>query len=153
MRHDRAQARRRLDLLFRELRQLEGAPRPHRGWIRAIRDALGMSARELAARMDVIQQNISELERRELRGTITLDTLRRAADALDCDLVYALMPRTTLDEAVRTQARRKATTLLGSVAHHSRLEGQSITDADENAQLGELMDRLIDRRGLWSEPH
>ena len=148
---DHSQARRRLDERFRQLRPLAPQPRPHRGWIRAIRDALGMSTTELAARMGVIQQGISEFERNEVQGTIKLATLMRAADALDCDLVYILLPRTSLDEAVRTQARRKALSLVRSVAHHSRLEDQSISDDATGDQLDELTNKLIDRRGLWSE--
>ena len=98
---DNIQARRRLDERFRRLRPLADEPRPHKGWIRAIRDALGMSSTELAARIGVSQQRVSQIEQGELQETITLETLRRAANALDCDLVYVLEPRTSLDEAVR----------------------------------------------------
>ncbi|MEX2230222.1 MAG: mobile mystery protein A [Dehalococcoidia bacterium] len=147
-----AQARSRLDARFQRLGPLVTEPRPHKGWIRAIRDALGMSARELAARMQVSQQTIPDLERSELRGTIKLETLQRAADALDCDLVYFLRPRRSLDEAVQTQARRKAIQHLRSVAHHSRLEDQAVTDPETAAQLDDLVVRFVDRRGLWSEP-
>ena len=110
------------------------------------------STTKLAARIGVVQQNISDLERSERHDTIKLETLRRTADALDCDLVYAFVPRTSLDEAVTAQARRKAAALLEPVAHHSRLEDQSISDDDTNAQLDELAERFIDHRGLWTEP-
>lgn len=146
---DRSQGRRRLDSRFATLRAL--SPRPHRGWIRAIREALGMSTAELADRMGVSQQNVSELERNEVRETIKLDTLRRAAAALDCELVYAFVPRTSLDDSVRAQARKKAEALLGPVAHHSRLEDQSLNAAETDAQLEELAVRMVDKRGLWSE--
>ncbi len=148
---DRTVARRRLDARLTLMRQVVDQPAPHRGWIRAIRDALGMSSTELAVRMKVTQQNVSELEQREVRGTVTLDTLRRAAAALDCDLVYALVPRTSLDEAVRAQASRKAAQLLQPVAHHSRLENQSVGDDAAAEQLDELADGFIDRRGLWAD--
>lgn len=133
------------------MRPLGGEPRPHRGWVRAIRDALGMSGAELAARMGVGQSTVAEMERREVDDTVRLDTLRRAADALDCDLVYVFIPRTTLDEAVRAQARRKAARLLGPVAHHSRLEDQVVDPADAEAQIDELAAGFIDKRGLWSD--
>lgn len=111
-----------------------------------------MSSTELAARMGVSQQTVPDLERSELRNTIKLETLRRAADALDCDLAYVLLPRTSLDEAVKAQARRKAARHLGPVAHHSRLEDQSVSEVDADAQLDELAARFIDRQGLWSQP-
>ena len=147
-----AQARRHLDTRLGRLRPLVDTPPPHRGWIRAIRDALGMSSAELAARMKVGQSTVADIERSEAHATIKIDTLRRAADALDCDLVYSLVPRTTLEEAVRKQARRKAAQHLAGVAHHMRLEDQAVNVDDAAAQLDELGLRFVDQRGLWSEP-
>ncbi len=149
---DRRLARRRLDERFDQLRPLARSPRPHRGWLRAIRDALGMSTTEMAKRMGVIQQRVSQLEQNEISDRIELGTLRQAADALNCDLVYVLLPRTSLEDAVRIQARRKAGAIVEPVAHHSRLEDQSLTAAETQAQVDELAERLIDHRGLWLEP-
>ena len=151
MAKDNIQARRRLDERFRRLRPLADEPRPHKGWIRAIRDALGMSSTELAARIGVSQQSVSQMEHSEVQDTITLDTLRRAANALNCDLVYLLEPRTSLDEAVREQAHKKAARHLAPLAHHSRLEDQALSDDDEAAQLEEFATLFVDRKGLWSE--
>jgi predicted DNA-binding mobile mystery protein A len=147
---DNTQARKRLDARFDRLRPVAKEPRPHRGWIRAIRDALGMTSAELAARIGVSQQRVSEMERSELQDTITLETLRRVADALDSDLVYVLQPRTTLDKAVKEQARKKAAQHLAPLAHHGRLEDQALTADDDAAQLDELATQFVDRRGLWS---
>lgn len=101
--------------------------------------------------MRVSQQTVADLERSELRGTIQLNTLQRAANALECDLVYTFRPRRSLDETVRTQARWKAAQHLNRVAHHSRLEDQTVADAAAAVELDELTTRFIDRRGLWSE--
>ena len=147
---DNTQARKRLDARFERLKPLADEPRPHRGWIRAIRDALGMSSTELAARIGVSQQRVSEMERSELQDTITLETLRRVADALDSDLVYVLQPRTSLDKAVTEQARKKAAEHLAPLAHHGRLEDQALTADDDAAQIDELASQFVDRRGLWS---
>lgn len=147
---DNTQARKRLDARFDRLRPVAKEPRPHRGWIRAIRDALGMTSAELAARIGVSQQRVSEMERSELQDTITLETLRRVADALDSDMVYMLQPRTTLDKAVKEQARKKAAQHLAPLAHHGRLEDQALTADDDAAQLDELATQFVDRRGLWS---
>ncbi len=110
-----------------------------------------MSSRELAERMGVTQQTIAGLERSEQRGAIRLETLERAAAALECDLVYFLLPRRSLDELVAAQARAKASEHLERVAHHSRLEDQAVTGADAAAQLEDLATELVDRRGLWAE--
>lgn len=145
-----ARARRQLDQRLAALRPLLEQPRPHRGWVRAIRDALGMSSTELAARLGVSQATVAGIERNEQADRIQLDTLRRAADAMDCELVYALVPRTSLEEAVQAQAEAKARRHLGQVGHHSRLEDQAIPDEAARAQLDDLVERLIDKRGLWS---
>jgi predicted DNA-binding mobile mystery protein A len=152
MSFSRSAARRHLDAQLEPLRSVGSLPRPVRGWIRALRDALGMSSSELARRMGVSQQAVPEMERSEINDTIKLATLRRVADALESDLVYAIVPRATLDTTVEAQARRRALEHLGAIAHHSRLEDQAVNDDDTDAQLDELAARFVDRRGLWSGP-
>ncbi len=110
-----------------------------------------MSGNELAARMGVSQQVVSEIERSERQSTARLDTLARAAAAMDCELVYALVPRTTLEEAVHTQARRKAVRHLAHVAHHGRLESQEVSSDEHAAQIEELTSWFAERRGLWTD--
>ena len=146
-----AQARRHLDERFRRVRPLVGEPRPPHGWVRAIRDALGMSSPELARRMGVTQSSVAKIERSEANASVKLESLQRVADALDCDLVYFLVPREELGDMVQKRARAKAVQVLGPVAHHSRLEEQTVTDADRDAQLDEIAVRFIDVRGLWTD--
>ena len=151
MKQDRQVMRRRLDRRCGPLRDLVSGLRPHKGWIRATRDALGMSGSQLAARLGVRQQTVHDLEVSEQRRTIRLDSLARAADAMDCDLVYALVPRSSLEETVRTRARRKAMEHLAPIAHHSRLEDQALDEPEAQALLDELAERFVDRRGLWTD--
>lgn len=120
---------------------------PPRGWVRAIRDALGMSTRELAARLGVTSSYVSKLEANEASGAITLATLQRAAAALGCRLEYTLVPERPLDEMVMGQARRKARSLLDPVSHSMALEDQGV---EMDAEIEELARDLADRRGLWS---
>lgn len=143
-------ARRQLDQRLSALAPLAAQGRPHRGWIRAIREALGMSTTELAARLEVAQSSVTALEQSEAHGTIKLDSLRRAADALDCDFVYALIPRTSLEDAVQAQAKARAARHLRKIAHHGRLEDQQIADEARQDQIDDLAAQLINRRGLWS---
>jgi len=143
-------ARLRLDARLQNARSCE-IPLPHRGWIRAIREALGMSTVELAKRMRVSQQSVVSLEQSEKRATIKIDTLARAAAAMDCDLVYAIVPRTSLEEQVQARSHKKARQLLATVAHHSRLENQAVTDADLATQIDEIAADLVDRPGLWRD--
>ncbi|MSX94645.1 MAG: helix-turn-helix domain-containing protein, partial [Actinobacteria bacterium] len=85
----RRQARQALDDRFGKLERSALAA-PRMGWIRAIRDALGLSTRQLADRLDVSGPAVTGLEASERAGTIQLDTLRRVAAAMECEVVYAL---------------------------------------------------------------
>lgn len=115
-----------LDRRFLGFPQKEQFARPHGGWIRAIRDALGMTASQLAARLRVAQPSIANLEASEQRGTIKLDSLARVADALDCDLVYALVPRRPLETMYAERAREVARERLRPVEQTMALERQSV---------------------------
>src|ERR1700677_319758 len=68
-------------------------PRPSKGWIHTIRQALGVSSGELARRLGTSRQLPLQLEKGEAEDRITLKSLRAVANALDCDLVYAFVPR------------------------------------------------------------
>ena len=107
-----------------------------------------MSSAELAARMGTAQSTISGLEQSEVRGTIKLDTLRRAAAALDCQVVYYLAPRTSLDEVVRAQARKKASAQQADEAPPSS-DGNG--SADGSDRLDELALHYVDKKGLWAD--
>ncbi len=144
-------ARQRLDERFDEIRPLLGRPRPHMGWIRAIRQALGMSGPELAHRLGVTPQSVSDMERNEATGSIKLETLERAAASLGCDLEYVLVPRKSLDGMVEEQARRKARHHMARIAHHGSLEGQVLPREMVEAEIEELAPGFIDKRGLWSK--
>ena len=99
-----AEARRALDRVLSPYRALTHH-RPPRGWARAIRDAFGMTAGQLGARMGVTQPTIQKLERSEQEGTIQLGSLRRLAEALDCELVYVFVPRQRLEQTYEAAAR------------------------------------------------
>lgn len=150
---DRQRAREAIDRRFEAISRLSRFARPRFGWIRAIRDALGMTTYQLAARLDVSQPSISGIEASEGMETIRLDTLRRVADALGCDLVYALVPRKPLETMVQERARAVATKVLGPVRQTMALEGQTVDPAlvSDDRQL-EMAVRQIRPRDLWNEP-
>ena len=125
---------------------------PPKGWIRAIRDALGMSSEQLGRRLSLRSQSIDDWEKTEANGSIQLATLRRAADALDCTLVYALIPKTSLEETVQSRARRIAMRELKRVAHTMKLEDQAPDDIDQKEQIAEYIREHVKERDLWKEP-
>jgi predicted DNA-binding mobile mystery protein A len=127
-----AEGRRHLDRRLGDFAPAQTYAVPRSGWLRAIRDALGMSAAVVAKRMGVTPQAVLAMESSEVNERIRLDTLRRAADALECELVYVLLPRAPLQRLVEDQAMRVALQQLGRVGVTMALEGQGV-DADDDA--------------------
>lgn len=142
-----------LDRKFAEIRPfLMLAQRPGRGWVRAIREALGMTTAQLARRMGVTQPRIIALEKAETSKAITMQSLERAAEAMGCRVVYVLVPEQPLTDALRERAERKADQQLASVDQTMRLEAQSVPG--QNAEMREHLVRQLLRKpsGLWDEP-
>src|SRR5580693_10715340 len=120
-----------LDGHFEEWQPLRALARPPRGWVRAVREALGMSAATLAARLGTTAGAVTRLEQSEAADRIQLDTLRRTADALGCDLVYLLVPRRPLTTVVRDRARELAHRQVAAVEQTMRLEDQATRATSE----------------------
>jgi predicted DNA-binding mobile mystery protein A len=150
---DRASARRQLDKRLSLLQNTELLARPPRGWLKAIREALGMTTAQLGKRLGVVQSRAVAIEQAEAKGTITLNSLEKAAHALDCRLVYALVPRNPLNDLVTERAKSLAKQRLDSTRHSMALEAQSVDAADEQEQLKRMVQRLLDKAGseLWEE--
>ncbi|NTI45937.1 mobile mystery protein A (plasmid) [Agrobacterium tumefaciens] len=147
----RKRARRRLDERLRGLQPAESFRAPPKGWVRALRDALGMTGSQLGSRMGIRPQTVEAIEKSEASGTIQLSTLRRAAEALDCTLVYALVPNTSLEATVDERARKIAMRELQRVAHTMRLEAQGTDDGDLEARVQAYIRNQLSERDLWSE--
>jgi predicted DNA-binding mobile mystery protein A len=148
----RRTARRALDRRFLRLRPLlVEATSPRGGWVLAIRTALGMSAADLAQRMGTTETAVLSLERNERAGRARFDTIARAADALGCDLVYVLVPRTSLDAIIDDRARTVATRQMRDIDHSMRLEAQGVEADADSGLLADHALHLRDRPGLWHE--
>ncbi len=126
---------------------------PRGGWAKAIRNALGMTAAALAGRMGITQSAVSQLESSEASEGISLSSLRRMAAALECKLVYALVPQTTLDSIRCEQAVKRASHLVQSVSTSMQLEDQNISEPERKRQIEALVQRLLERpdAGFWDE--
>lgn len=142
-----------MDKRFRELKPLVGAARPPRGWIRAIREALGMTTAQLARRLGVTQPRIVEMEKAEVHGNITVQSLERAAEAMGCRLVYALVPITPLTRTLEQRASRIAERQLGAVEQGMKLEAQGVSGRKQRRQARQRrIEELLRRPArLWDE--
>jgi len=151
---DTAPARKALDRRLAPLRPADAWSVPSRGWARAIRDALGMTTAQLGRRLGMTQSNVVRLEQAEARQAITLQSLDRLARALDCTLVYALVPNRPLEQTVRDRAAVIAARHQRAAGHSMRLEDQGIDRAEEDAQTEALVRNLLagTPSRLWDEP-
>lgn len=145
-----ALARKNLDRRLRDLPR-EALLMPPQGWVKAVREALGLSAQKLADRLGAKRPRIAAIEKAEKTGATTLRTLREVAEAMDCALVYAFVPRTSLDEIVHDQAGKRADIELSRLHHTMRLENQALGKDDLFAERERLVREILagSPRRLW----
>lgn len=142
---------RQLDASLSRWRSADLPSRPPTGWIKAIRESLGMAATHLAARLGVTTSTVTRLETSETDDTISLATLRRAAQALGCELHYALVPKQSLADTLESRALTLARRQMAAVSHTMALEAQATSRETVEVQTHALAESLLkgSRRNLW----
>ena len=147
-----ALARKHLDRRLTPLRRTQAFARPARGWIKAIREALGMTTAQLAGRMGVAQTRVSRIEKDEVGSAVTLRTLRQAAEAMNCTLVYALVPNEDLEQIVRHRAAVLTNERLDRTHHTMKLENQALSQRDLDSEQSRVFREILEGnpRRLWS---
>lgn len=142
-----------LDKTFTQLSSLKTLQPPVKGWLRSIREALGMSGKQLGERLAVSQPRVVQIEKDELSGSLTLKTMRQAAAAMDCVFVYAVVPRISLKETIRQQARKVAAQSLSRTSHTMLLEDQMVSNDEQQKMLEDKIDDLIRNipNDFWSD--
>mgnify|MGYP003488556635 FL=1 len=139
-----------IQTLDRHITAIDVCDRPTKGWIATIRKAMQMSTSQLASRIGISQQAAARLEANEHDDSITLKSLRKVAGALDCKLVYALIPNeSSLEKLIKKQAIKKAAELLNPVDHTMMLEGQRV--GNKSDKIKEIADDLMQNLNskLW----
>lgn len=153
MKKNKKLIRQQLEITLQKFRPLLQIPMPPKGWIRAVRDALGMNGRQLANRLNVTRQRAAQIEKDELGNSATLRTMRRVAESLDCVFVYALVPRKSLEHTLNEQAKRVARKRLARVSHTMKLENQELSNIENEQALNDMVKELIETQPstLWDE--
>lgn len=118
------------------------------GWIRFMREALGMTLRSLAEKSHLAIPTIQQAERNEASGAITIKRLRQMAEAMDCELVYAFVPRVPIQKVLEDAARAKARRLLLAADVHMELEDQRVKRAMEK-RVERLAKTLLEKGDIW----
>lgn len=151
---DNLETLRRLQLMdgLRRYPSPQTAAPPPGGWLRTLREALGMTRTQLAARLGITPPSVLDLERSEAKRSITLESLDRVAKAMGCRVVYAVVPEDGSLENIRERrADEVADTLLGPTSHSMKLEAQGVSERERKRQRKMLIDGLLrgSPRKLW----
>lgn len=110
-----------------------------------------MTLEALGARLGVTKQTALQIERAVANETITLKRLRRAADALECELVYFLRPKANLDQLTKDRARQIAEVIVRKTGHSMAMEGQAVSEEQLEKTISEVAAELLEARDprLW----
>lgn len=122
-------------------RQRAGMPRE--GWIATVRKALGMSGTQLAKRLGVTRARISQAERAEVVGGVTLKTMRATAEAMGCRFVYAIVPETRVEDIIAAQAHVKARAVVAKASAQMALEDQALSRTQNAEEIERVADELM----------
>ncbi len=126
---------------------------PSEGWIRTARKALGMSAAQLARRLGKTRALVSNTEKAELDGRVTLKTMRSMAEAANCRFVYAFVPEESVETIIRQRAREKAKQRVMEASSHMALEQQTISQSQIEFEIERLAENILRERPgyLWDD--
>jgi predicted DNA-binding mobile mystery protein A len=117
-----------LDSKMLAYHSLQKVAPPPIGWIKAVRTAIGMSMLQLGNLLSITKQSVQDMERREKDGSITIKTLREAAEALDMQLVYGFLPNDgNLEALIDRKAKELATQIVLRTSNTMKLEDQENT--------------------------
>jgi predicted DNA-binding mobile mystery protein A len=125
--------------------------RPPTGWARTVRETLGIPASAHAKQLGITTSGLQKLELAEAKQVITLASLHKLAEALGCELQYALVPRQPLAQQLQDRAKAVAAQQLAPVAHTMALEDQAVQGTARQLQRDLLAQELLagPRRNLW----
>ncbi|WP_430411042.1 mobile mystery protein A [Kordia sp.] len=125
---------------------------PELGWIHTIRTTLNMTMAQLGAKLNITRQGVKRIEESEANGTITLNSLKHAANVMDLKLVYALVPKNgTIDDLIQIKAEKLAQKIVLRTNQNMKLEDQGIGDEKIAKTIKELAYEIKRemKKSLW----
>lgn len=141
-----------MDELIRSFSTGKGLVHPHAGWIQSIRLSLGMSLRQLAIRLKLAANTVKNFEKREQLGTITIDSLKKVADAMGMDVVYYFIPRNgSIEKTVEHQAKLKAISIVRRSSQTMKLEDQETSLKSREREVSRITKEITQKMptSLW----
>lgn len=150
---DRKLIREQLDKKLAAIKKATLSTMPGNGWIKSIRESLGMSTAELSKKVGIDQSRISRIENAETDGDVKLSTLMRIAESLDMQFVYAFVPHESLESMVQKQARQIALKRMKRLNNTMRLEDQELSDEQKKHALKDMVDKILidEPKDFWNQ--
>lgn len=111
-----------------------------------------MTGAQLGERIGITAQSVQNLESSEANGAVQLNSLRKAAEAMNCVLVYALVPKASLEATVRERERAIAIEALRRVSHSMALEDQGVADSEMEDRIARYIATQLRQRDIWAKP-
>ncbi len=141
------------DIVNRAARQLDGLIVPQEGWLRTVRNSLNMSGAQLARHMSVTRALISNTEKAEPSGAVTLKSMQQMAEAMNCRLIYAIVPEHEIEDVIAKRARDKATKQVKATTTHMALEDQTLSGEKMEFEVDRLAKEMIEKMDskLWND--
>lgn len=130
--------------LDKKLKILKSAPeRPSVGWVKTMREALGMTTAQLAKRVGINRSRITHIEQAETEETLKLSTMNKVADGLGMKFIYGFVPKDSLENSIRLQARKLALKRMERLDHTMRLELQNLSKEGKEKAIDDMVDRIL----------
>ena len=148
---DRKLIRKQLDKKLKQFKALLKQGVPSGGWVRSIREALGMTLEDLGHRVRLDKSRVYRIEQSEPNGDIKLSTLKKMAEGLGMTFVYGFVSKDSLEQKMKEQARTIAVKRLGRIDHSMKLEEQGLLKEDQESSLNDLIDQILieKRKNFW----
>ena len=141
-------ALRQLDRSMYKIKHFQLPERPKGGWISAIRDAIGMTHEQMAKRLKISAQGAHKLEASEKQYNISLNSLEKAAQALDCKLYYILLPQNSLERMVLGKLEEKAKKVVMSIDHNMGFEDQKTQQIELDILIEKLTESYKSKKNI-----
>ena len=132
-----------IDKKLTPLKEFASLAAPDQGWIKTIREALGLSARQLGKRAGLDQSRISRLETAEKEGNLKLSSLQKIAQGMNMKFVYGFVPDDSLESMVRARAKQIALDRLKRLNNTMRLEQQALPEEEEKKVLEDMIEKIL----------
>ena len=137
-----------IDRRFEALRSMKDKSQVREGWIKFMRNALGMTINDLAKLLSLSRIRVAQAERGEAEGKITIATLKKMAEAMDCEFIYSFVPKKDIRTAIHDKAVAKATEILSTAELHMKLEDQAVS-GNKKERIERLAKKLIETGDIW----